>query len=400
MRNVKLLIAVCAALGATARAPAAVHAQERGDLTWGGFLGGQTFSSNSSLGTPPTTTSFASSAVFVGRLGYYVFSWVTPELELPITLTTPRDGEATIGVITPRLQGRFDVYDTGDLRAFCLLGGGAPISLSSRSSIAKSGDIVWAGHVGLGASFEPSRGLSFRVDARYQLVPARGDDAVAHEFGFMVTIYRAKTHDKGPAALDEEDLAALAALEDPDGDGILGDADKCPDRAEDVDGYEDADGCPDIDNDFDGELDIADQCPMIPETHNGFKDLDGCPDEVPEEVAAIEGPIAKIDFKGNELTRGSYRSLEKIAGTLQIYPSVRIEIAGHTDNSLEDEVAFETSIVRAEAVRQFLIDKGIKPHRITALGLGATEPIADNETKAGRKENNRVVIKLRFRRKD
>lgn len=401
MSNRKLLVAACAAAIATAGASGQAYAQERGDLTWGAFLGGQTFSSNAQLGTPPDGTSFASSATVGGRVGYYLYPWLTPELELAITPTTTRDGEATIGVFTPRLQGRFDVYEVGDLRAFGLLGGGAPVSLSTRNSIAKGGDIVWAGHVGAGASFEPSRGLSFRIDARYQLVPARGDDEVAHEFGFMVTIYRAKKPDRGPRPLDADELAALEALEDPDGDGITGDDDECPDRPEDFDKFEDDNGCPDIDNDFDGELDIADQCPMIPETHNGFKDTDGCPDEVPDEVAALEGPIARIAFKGGALAGGSGRALNKIVAVLEAYPSVRIEVAGHTDDSFEEEEeAFEVSIQRAEAVRQYFLDKGIKPHRITATGLGPSEPIGDNETRAGRRANNRVELKLRYRVRD
>jgi hypothetical protein len=65
---------------------------------------------------------------------------------------------------------------------------------------------------------------------------------------------------------------------DSDRDGILDDADKCPDDPEDRDGFEDADGCPDPDNDADGVVDRNDKCPNIPETVNGFQDDDGCPD--------------------------------------------------------------------------------------------------------------------------
>ena len=67
---------------------------------------------------------------------------------------------------------------------------------------------------------------------------------------------------------------------DNDLDSILDSADKCPSQAEDMDGFEDTDGCPDLDNDKDGLPDTADQCPNDPETKNGYKDEDGCPDEV------------------------------------------------------------------------------------------------------------------------
>jgi OmpA-OmpF porin, OOP family len=65
---------------------------------------------------------------------------------------------------------------------------------------------------------------------------------------------------------------------DRDGDGIPDDVDKCPDDPEDFDGFQDADGCPDPDNDHDGILDVDDLCPNDPEDKDGFQDADGCPD--------------------------------------------------------------------------------------------------------------------------
>ncbi len=65
---------------------------------------------------------------------------------------------------------------------------------------------------------------------------------------------------------------------DRDHDGILDPVDKCPDKAEDKDGFEDEDGCPDPDNDKDGIPDITDKCPNEPEDKDGFQDEDGCPD--------------------------------------------------------------------------------------------------------------------------
>jgi len=65
---------------------------------------------------------------------------------------------------------------------------------------------------------------------------------------------------------------------DADGDGILDNVDKCPRDPEDRDGFQDADGCPDLDNDADGIPDKADKCPNDPEDKDGFQDADGCPD--------------------------------------------------------------------------------------------------------------------------
>jgi outer membrane protein OmpA-like peptidoglycan-associated protein len=66
---------------------------------------------------------------------------------------------------------------------------------------------------------------------------------------------------------------------DKDSDGILDDQDKCPDRAEDPDGFDDSDGCPDIDNDGDGVPDDRDNCIGVREDLDGYQDDDGCPED-------------------------------------------------------------------------------------------------------------------------
>jgi len=75
---------------------------------------------------------------------------------------------------------------------------------------------------------------------------------------------------------------------DNDGDGIVDTKDQCPNDAEDFDGFEDKDGCPDLDNDNDGILDDVDKCPDVAENFNNYEDKDGCPDTIP--VPAIEKP--------------------------------------------------------------------------------------------------------------
>lgn len=67
---------------------------------------------------------------------------------------------------------------------------------------------------------------------------------------------------------------------DNDGDSLSDDADQCPDLAEDLDGFQDQDGCPDLDNDQDGIPDKDDRCPNEPEDFDGDADTDGCPDLV------------------------------------------------------------------------------------------------------------------------
>jgi outer membrane protein OmpA-like peptidoglycan-associated protein len=65
---------------------------------------------------------------------------------------------------------------------------------------------------------------------------------------------------------------------DRDHDGIIDERDKCPDNPEDLDSFQDEDGCPDLDNDGDGLPDVQDQCPLQAEDFDTFRDEDGCPD--------------------------------------------------------------------------------------------------------------------------
>ena len=68
------------------------------------------------------------------------------------------------------------------------------------------------------------------------------------------------------------------SIGDRDGDGIKDDVDQCPDDPEDMDDFEDVDGCPEPDNDRDGILDVNDDCPLVPEDMDGDSDDDGCPE--------------------------------------------------------------------------------------------------------------------------
>jgi outer membrane protein OmpA-like peptidoglycan-associated protein len=89
---------------------------------------------------------------------------------------------------------------------------------------------------------------------------------------------------------------------DKDRDGILNDDDKCPTEPEDIDGFEDSDGCPDLDNDKDGIPDIKDKCPNAKEDFDGYMDDDGCPDYDNDDDKIADSidvcPNAKEDFDG------------------------------------------------------------------------------------------------------
>jgi outer membrane protein OmpA-like peptidoglycan-associated protein len=182
---------------------------------------------------------------------------------------------------------------------------------------------------------------------------------------------------------------------DNDKDGIADNKDKCPNIAEDFDGFQDDDGCPDLDNDNDGLNDSIDNCPNESETFNNFQDDDGCPDTVKKESSIPARQILTgIEFRNNgpEMTFNSYQYIEPLIRQLKQSPEVEIEVRGHTDTLGVFSKNLPLSQMRAEAVRQYLVLKGIDSRRIRAVGLGATDPIADNRTAAGRAKNRRIEV--------
>jgi len=183
---------------------------------------------------------------------------------------------------------------------------------------------------------------------------------------------------------------------DEDGDGLVGSADTCPKRPEDKDGFEDTDGCPDPDNDKDGVLDAQDKCPKTLETKNGYKDADGCPDTVPVAVAQFTGTIKGIQFRKRKATirRSSFKVLDAAARVLLEFSTVRLEIQGHTDNLGKETYNLDLSQRRAAAVKAYLESKGIDASRLEAKGYGETTPIGNNRRKAGRRKNRRVEFTI------
>ncbi|MFT5584255.1 MAG: outer membrane protein OmpA-like peptidoglycan-associated protein [Cognaticolwellia sp.] len=91
---------------------------------------------------------------------------------------------------------------------------------------------------------------------------------------------------------------------DTDGDGILDENDRCVNEPEDMDGFEDGDGCPDTDNDMDGLLDGADQCPNDPEDMDGFEDDNGCPDPDNDGDGILDGNDECPNEPGTQATNG------------------------------------------------------------------------------------------------
>ena len=125
-------------------------------------------------------------------------------------------------------------------------------------------------------------------------------------------------------------------------------------------------------------------------------------DEDPE-VAAMRERIeellrtTRIQFRINtaELVPLSRQVLDEVIAVLKEAPDLQIEVQGHTDNTGSNAMNRRLSQARADAVRDYLISKGIKAENLTAVGYGPTRPVATNTTKEGRIMNRRVVFRLK-----
>ena len=153
---------------------------------------------------------------------------------------------------------------------------------------------------------------------------------------------------------------------------------------------------PTWDRDGDGVIDTQDKCPNELETKNGFQDLDGCPDQLPAPVAKFVGVIPGIEFDAgrSSLRAESLPTLDAAAKLFTEYRDLRVRISVHTDNQGPSADNRALSGRRANALRDYFIDRGIDAGRVEARGAGQEEPIASNADEAGRATNRRVEFSL------
>jgi OmpA-OmpF porin, OOP family len=106
--------------------------------------------------------------------------------------------------------------------------------------------------------------------------------------------------------------------------------------------------------------------------------------------------LDNVEFESGKstLTKDSYKELKELLDYLKLKDDISIEIAGHTDDVGDDESNLKLSKARAEAVRNYLISKGIAPKRVIAKGYGETQPIASNATVEGRQKNRRTEVRI------
>jgi OOP family OmpA-OmpF porin len=201
---------------------------------------------------------------------------------------------------------------------------------------------------------------------------------------------------------------------DSDGDRVVDNADECPNTPAGV--PVDPRGCS-LDSDRDGVTTDRDRCPAtspgdIVDAYGCTRDADRDGVLTPTDVCPESRPGAQVDPQGCEFTDtirlpgvnfaagsdlllpGTEPLLESAAATLNRYPNLQIEVAGHTDSDGSGEANYGLSERRANTVRDHLIQFGVAEDRLTATGYGESQPIADNETIRGRAANRRVELRI------
>jgi len=94
----------------------------------------------------------------------------------------------------------------------------------------------------------------------------------------------------------------------------------------------------------------------------------------------------------SDLSPDAQRALEKVAQALKKLPEQHLVVEGHTDAKGAEDVNYDLSVLRANAVKDFLTSRGVERNRVESIGFGESRPIASNTSAEGRASNRRVEI--------
>ncbi len=403
--------------------------------------------------TPRPFSEYKQPAAELGvRVGYFPLTFLGGELEGMMGLAKADSGESgTLWAGRAQVVAQLPLW-----RVVPFVAGGAGYWTVFNETSGDDSDPAF--HFGGGVKLAANDDWSFRVDVRDTITNQRaiGDTPNSLEVsaGASLVLGRSKAplDRDGDGFLDTNDLCPSepgvapegCPLRDRDSDQILDADDRCPDQAgpaplgcpvldADADGIPDESdqcvhepglaplGCPDRDGDSvidrddqcpgvagvpplgcpgdtdqDGFADPDDKCPTEAETKNGFEDTDGCPDVLPDAVKKFSGVIAGITFDVNKdsIREGSFGVLDEAAKILAEYPDLKVEVAGHTDDTGAREYNLKLSQQRAESVKRYLMSKGVSGERISTRGVGPDEPLVNEKTNAARQQNRRIEFKI------
>jgi OOP family OmpA-OmpF porin len=317
--------------------------------------------------------------------------------------------------------------------------GGVNVDLDEADSFSRP---YWS--FGVGKRWAIGEATRMRAEVRGDRTLGDNDDAIGrrmHQYEAVIGLSwlfggsGVRTDTDGDGVYDDEDrcpdtprgasVDERGCPSDSDGDGVLDGIDQCPDTPKgatvdargcpkDTDGdgvYDGIDQCPDTprgaavdargcsnDDDGDGVANASDKCPNTPK--GVAVDQSGCPKvkrlfQEGEEKEALILQGVTFEFNSATLTRESSQTLDEVAESLVAWPDVDVEVGGHTDSVGSRDYNVSLSQRRADAVKAYLVGKGIDADRLETKGYGPDEPVATNDTAEGRAQNRRVELKER-----
>ncbi|MNP58287.1 Outer membrane porin F precursor [compost metagenome] len=114
----------------------------------------------------------------------------------------------------------------------------------------------------------------------------------------------------------------------------------------------------------------------------------------PEVITLNDQGAVMFAYDSAELTSSADSQLQALISKLNASSVASVKVIGHTDSRGSDAYNQTLSEQRASSVAEYLISQGLSPSKVTSMGRGESEPIADNDTEAGRAQNRRVELHL------
>ncbi len=320
------------------------------------------------------------------QMNDYDLLGLTPELSFDRTKDT--DYETQVGDTAINrfgFNGLYEIKDVSDtLTPYLLIGlGYEDVEDEPREAY----DSSLYGNYGAGVKWKLFEEMALRAEVKHLIRTDDGGNELYYGIGLSIPFGEKASEpvveEEAPAVV-EEVTETIIAPSDSDHDGVVDEKDTCPTTP--VGRAVDAKGC-ELDGDNDGVVDALDKCPR---TIAGVSvDVNGCAESV---ILAIkfENASSKIDEKHSP-------QLQEYVEFMKRNSVYDVTIIGHTDSRGSSAFNQRLSQDRAEAVKANLVNAGIEASRITTIGKGEDEPIADNTTAEGRAENRRIEAKLRLK---